>query len=512
VTRAHRNASCVAVWRALAPMLAVLAVAAPAASLAQANVDDARSLGIQWLVQNQKGDGSFAGLRGLEVQASAAAVEAMHAAGLSRSPQYARALAWLANAPPGSLDARAWQVSALALAGRDTTSMAAAIRDARNTVIARSGSVVGGAATWGPYPGYGAGTTDTALGYGALRSAGLRYANDTIELTVTVLCDVLPAQLAAGTWSGAWPHALPLTSQPAHAATGSLLATAVMLHELRQQRQAGRFLSGSACGRHSPAAIDAAIANARGWLIAQAGGNGGFAERSAQTGQLEAAAPLATAMAIRTLALFAAENDAAAVTAIAQARTWLLTQQNADGGWRGDPFITARVLAALPAASGAQLTDSDRDGLPDVVELRLGTQVQVADAQNRLDPNAQAVPGVTAASFSVSATLNEAFSYALAASGGSAPFRFARANGALPPGLTLAANGQISGVPTAVGSYAFDYQVTDANSARTLVIGRIDVVAATPFVDADVPLPAWALALLAAGLLGVLHRHAARRR
>ena len=486
-----------------------LLLALTLASPAQANLDEARAKGIMWLVQTQKGDGSFAGLQGLEVQSTSATVEAMLAAGLTRSPQYARALAWLANAPGGSLDSRAWQVAALAAAGRDAKTIAGTIRDERNTYVVQSGGApTSGGATWGAYPGYGASTIDTALGYGALRSAGVSYTNDTNNLTVTVLCNILPAQLAGSPWSGAWPHALPQNGQPSHATTGSLAATAIMLHELKKQRQAGRFLSGSVCGKTSPGAIDTAMASAKTWLIAQVNGDGGFAERNPQTAALEASAPVATAMAIRALALFAAEGDTAATTAITNARNWLDTQQNADGSWRGDPFVTARVVAALPAAAGAQLTDSDQDGLTDVVEQQLGTNVLVADAQGQLDPNANAVPGLNATSFSVTANLNEAFSYTVLASGGNGPFSFARVNGALPPGLTLAANGQISGTPTALGSYAFDYEITDAASAKTLIIGRIDVAAASPS-DGDVPLPAWALLALGAGLLGAMRRHGA---
>ncbi len=472
-----------------------------------ATVDDARAKGIKWLVQTQKGDGAFAGLQGLEVQATSAAVEAMLAAGVTRSPQYTRALAWLANAPGASLDSRAWQSSALAAAGRDAKAIAGVIRDERNTTAARSGTLSSGVATWGAYPGYGAGTMDTALGYGALRSAGVSYANDTTELTVTVLCNILPAQLASAPWTGAWPQALPQNGQPTHAAAGSLGATAIMLFELKKQRQAGRYLTGSACGKASPTDIDTVMTSAKTWLIAQANADGGFAERNPQTGALEASAPVASALAVRALALFAAEGDPAATTAITGARNWLATQQNADGSWRGDPFVTARVVAALPAATGTQLTDSDQDGLTDVVEQQLGTQVLVADAQGQLDSTASAVPGLTATSFNATGYLNQTFNYTLTASGGNAPFAFARVNGALPPGLAMAANGQIAGTPTAQGSYAFDYQVTDAANTKTLVIGRIDVMAPA---DGDVPLPAWALVALGAGLLGAMRRHAAR--
>lgn len=486
-----------------------------AAASSHATLDDARAKGIKWLIQNQRGDGAFAGMRGLEMQSTSAAVEAMQAAGLERSPQYGRALTWLANASGNSLDSRAWQVAALTAAGRDAVAIATRIRDERGRSVAMNGVITTGVVTWGAYPGYGASTIDTALGYGALRGAGVGYTGDTTDLTITALCIILPAQLTAPPWNGAWSQVLLKNGQqdgrPAHATTGSLSATAAMLHELKKQRQASRFLpiGVDGCNGTSPSAIDTAMTNTKSWLIAQANGDGGFAERSPQSGLLEASNPLATALAIQALAPFAAEGDAAAATALGNARNWLAAQQSGDGSWRADPLVTARAIAALPAATGAQRTDSDQDGLTDAVEQQLGTQTLVADAQSWLDTNANAVPGRTTTSFRALANLNEAFSYSVTAVGGTAPFVFARVNGSLPPGLTMAANGVISGTPTTPGSYAFDYEVTDASSARSLVIGRIDVVPAS-MTNGDVPLPPWALVLLGAGLFSAMRRHVAR--
>jgi hypothetical protein len=482
-----------------------LAIGATLSLPAQASIDTARAKGLKWLVQAQQGDGAFVGAQGIEVQATAAAVEAMLAGGMTKSPQYARALSWLANAPGSSLDSRAWQAMALAGAGRDASSITNAIRDERNTSIAVSGSITGGYAAWGAYPGFGSSIPDTALGYGALRTAGLAYTNDTTELTVTMLCAILPAQLAGAPWVGAWPHSLPQSGQPAAVSPGSLAATSIMLYETKKQRQASRFLSGSACGRSSPAAIDAAMTSAKTWLLAQTNGDGGFAERSPQTGSLEASHPLATAMAVRALALFAAEGDTAATTAVNNARNWLAGQQGADGSWRGDPFVTARVLAALPAATGAQIADADGDGLPDVVETQLGSQTTVADAQRHLANDAQAEAGVTATSFTAAGILGQPFAHLLTADG-TVPISYALVGGALPPGLALASGGQITGTPTNLGSYAFDYEATDAGGAKARIIGRIDIANASAGADGDVPLPAWALFALGASLLAALRR------
>lgn len=479
------------------------------AGAAHADVDTARAKGLKWLVQTQKGDGSFAGPAGLEVQATAAAVEALLAGGLDKSPQQARALAWLANAKGESLDARAWQAQALAAAGRDASGIGAGIRDERkNQVIISGAFAYSNTAFWGPFPDYAASIHDTVQGYGALRGSGVSYTNDTSDMTITVVCHLVPAQLTASPWNGAWPYALPQTSQPGHVTRGSLVTTAAVLYEFKEQRQAGRFPNSTTCSKPVWSTVDTAMVNAKTWLIAQANGDGGFAERSPQTGALEASSPVATALALRALALFAAEGDSAASTAVANGRTWLETQQNADGSWRGDPFVTARVLAALPAATGAQLADADNDGLTDVVEQALGTQVAQADAQGVLSDNANAVAGVTATSFAASAILGEAFAHTLSAGGGAGPYSYALVNGSLPQGLTLAVDGQITGIPEAVGSYAFDYQVTDAGGATALVIGRIDVVTAA-VEDGDVPLPGWALLALGGALLGAMRRRAA---
>jgi len=57
-----------------------------------------------------------------------------------------------------------------------------------------------------------------------------------------------------------------------------------------------------------------------------------------------------------------------------------------------------------------------------------------------------------------------AYSQPLTASGGQAPYTWTRISGALPPGLTLAANGVISGVSTSTGTNQFTVKVTDTFS------------------------------------------------
>ena len=71
-------------------------------------------------------------------------------------------------------------------------------------------------------------------------------------------------------------------------------------------------------------------------------------------------------------------------------------------------------------------------------------------------------------------TLNQSYSQTLGATGGTQPYIWSIASGALPAGLQLnAATGGISGTATSAGNFAFDVLVTDAQQAvsrRTLSI------------------------------------------
>lgn len=84
--------------------------------------------------------------------------------------------------------------------------------------------------------------------------------------------------------------------------------------------------------------------------------------------------------------------------------------------------------------------------------------------------------------------INTAYSQTLTASGGAAPYSFKLGSGVLPAGLTLAANGALTGTPTAAGIFSFTVSATDSNGcaatniAVTLKIaGRVTFVSAASF-------------------------------
>lgn len=86
------------------------------------------------------------------------------------------------------------------------------------------------------------------------------------------------------------------------------------------------------------------------------------------------------------------------------------------------------------------------------------------------------------------ATIGQAYSQALTATGGTAPYRYAVEAGTLPAGLTLSSGGQLSGIPTASGPFDVTIQVTDAHGFTASQDYVLNVVAPIIRMDtADLP-------------------------
>ncbi|MBH8560605.1 T9SS type A sorting domain-containing protein [Hymenobacter sp. BT442] len=78
-------------------------------------------------------------------------------------------------------------------------------------------------------------------------------------------------------------------------------------------------------------------------------------------------------------------------------------------------------------------------------------------------------------------TVGTAFSHTFTASGGTAPYTYTLAAGALPAGLTLGTDGKLSGTPTAGGSFPITVRATDATGGGTYSgTGGFTLVMAAP--------------------------------
>ncbi|MGI8782699.1 MAG: IPTL-CTERM sorting domain-containing protein [Acidobacteriota bacterium] len=89
-------------------------------------------------------------------------------------------------------------------------------------------------------------------------------------------------------------------------------------------------------------------------------------------------------------------------------------------------------------------------------------------------------------------TVGTAYSQPITASGGTAPYTFSVIAGSLPPGLTLAPGGLLSGTPTTAGSFTFTVRATDSagcfgSQIYTIVINPLFVCPAITLSPATLP-------------------------
>ncbi|TNJ32872.1 Ig domain-containing protein [Arenimonas terrae] len=129
----------------------------------------------------------------------------------------------------------------------------------------------------------------------------------------------------------------------------------------------------------------------------------------------------------------------------------------APGGSPADSYTYSHKGAA-PAGGGTDtfvVLDDNSDRITVTVTIQAGTSSIVA-TPGELPPLSAGTP----------------VRQTLAASGGTAPYRFRVDSGALPKGLALAADGALSGTPTERGAYGFGVRVQDARGqSATLSYG-----------------------------------------
>lgn len=422
-------------------------------SATQAELNIGRDKAVAWLVKNQQADGRWSSAPGLDVHTTAAAIDALAAAGFTKLPSFAAAVAWLQNAEAGSTDALARQVIALGKAGTPVATARLASRLAAQRNAADKG--------WGAYPGYLSSIPDTPIAMLALQSAGVAVSD-----TPTIAA-AFDASRYGATGQKYWLHRFTAEATKAEGSGEQILPTALSMLALK------------AYGL-SATSLTEAVAFLKSRQSASGANQGGFAGVDGAYGHMDAA------LAGEALAANSASGRADA--AVQAALDFLKRTQAPAGNW-GDTLSTAAALKFVATSSTAAV-DSDGDGIPDTVEAHLGTDPTRADSKqlalSNTGVNAPAPGDVTTFS-----------AWGLRGRPMSAQFSIADAmtcctnlSGALPPGIALSTSGspltvRLSGTPTAVGSYDAHWSYKTAAGLEKRFELQVDVEPTLFRVDVD---------------------------
>ncbi len=136
------------------------------------------------------------------------------------------------------------------------------------------------------------------------------------------------------------------------------------------------------------------------------------------------------------------------------------------------------LLIGDPAQPGSygfslEVVDSSR---PIPLRSEVAAEVEVQGAMQQASGPA---PLQIAAGSLPSGTLGASYEARIVASGGTPPYSFEVVSGDLPPGLVLASNGVISGLPSAAGDYGFRVEVLDSGSPPQTAYGNFSIVVAS---------------------------------
>ncbi|MGA7684925.1 MAG: putative Ig domain-containing protein [Terriglobales bacterium] len=158
------------------------------------------------------------------------------------------------------------------------------------------------------------------------------------------------------------------------------------------------------------------------------------------------------------------------------------TTLGATGGVQ--PYTWSILSGSLPAGLTLNPATGQITGIPTATGTSNFT-VKVVDSETPTAQSATAglslsinnsLPLQITTSGPLTGLINYPYSAALTASGGIQPYSWSITGGSLPPGLTLTlATGQISGTPTAQGTFNFTVKVTDSSSPNQSVSANLSI-------------------------------------
>jgi hypothetical protein len=154
--------------------------------------------------------------------------------------------------------------------------------------------------------------------------------------------------------------------------------------------------------------------------------------------------------------------------------TWTVSVGAPPGGLT---LSSAGQISGTPTTAGTfSFTAKATDAAAQTATVPL--QITIAPAPLMITTTSPLTSGQVAAAYSTT----------LAASGGTTPYTWTVSVGALPGGLTLSSAGQISGTPTAAGTFSFTAKATDA-AAQTATVPLQITIAPAPLMITTSTLP-----------------------
>jgi hypothetical protein len=157
------------------------------------------------------------------------------------------------------------------------------------------------------------------------------------------------------------------------------------------------------------------------------------------------------------------------------------------------PYTWQVTTGSLPGGLSLQPATGNIYGTPTAVGS-FSFQVKVTDSQQASATGSFAIR-ITAAPLAITttslpgATVGTSYTAILAAAGGTVPYTWSVASGALPGGLSISSAGVISGTPTATGTFSVTLKVTDSAQATATQAYSVTVAAAVVALSITTPSP-----------------------
>jgi len=396
--------------------IATNAMAAPTV----AELEAARDKSLSYLVQQQNGDGSWGNTQSEKIRVTATVLNTFKKYNIT-GLVYRRGINWLANGEATSSDGLARQLFTLSISGVPVD--AAQMTD--RGITTNDGTL------WGPLSEYRYTTIDTSL---ALQTLATALPGMDIDGAVSYLKNRRNTSAVTDPNGSGWGFS---NSRYNVKDISRVIPTAQMLLFLHR-------LGGSHWGT-------SADRNAAHWLALQQQTGGAIADN-------DVVADVETAMAVQALGVAKDVSGAAAdvLPAYEAGLDYLIGQQTTNGDIDSNIYKTALAAQAL-FNQDQILTDTDDDGIPDRVEVQIGTDPAVVD-NNYLEPgNGNNYNDISGTSAITEIIVNQAVEIQVDTVAGT----LQQVSGTLPTGLSVnSIDKTIVGTPVTTGNYTFSYRIT----------------------------------------------------